>query len=78
MAKGIMISFRSESINEMNIKKLKEISKNSKGKLTVKFSIRDNDQNLSIDVESNQLKLEYNKELFKELNSISERVSLIK
>jgi len=62
----------------MNIKKLKEISKNSKGKLTVKFSIRDNDQNLSIDVESNQLKLEYNKELFKELNSISERVSLIK
>jgi DNA polymerase-3 subunit alpha len=78
MAKGIMISLRSESINEMKIKKLKEISKNSKGKLTVKFSIRDNDQNLSIDVESNQLKLEYNKELFKELNSISERVSLIK
>jgi len=73
-----MISLRSESINEMKIKKLKEISKNSKGKLTVKFSIRDNDQNLSIDVESNQLKLEYNKELFKELNLISERVSLIK
>ena len=73
-----MIALRSDSINEMKIKKIKEISKNSKGKLAVKFRIRDNDPNLSIDVESNQLRLEYNKELFKQLNSISERVTLFK